>query len=389
MEEFPKQNIPFEDEDEGIDLIALIKNLWDGRRTIIIWTCIFIALGLIAALTMQRKYTVKTVMVPQMNSSGSSSLSSLASLAGFDLGSATSGSEISPLIYPQIVNSVPFRLELLYTPLHFEKVDRPVDMMTYSQEYAKLTLAYVIQEYIIGLPSLLIGLPSLLKEAIRGDKVIVLPDSTSEGPKPLIITKDEEGILEKIAESVSLVVDRKEGFLTLTVRGIEPIQTAELAMKAQQLLQDEVIRLQTEKAQSDLDYIQARYDEAKAEAELYQERLAVITDRSQSMTTTRDRIERDRIQSKYTIANSIYTEMAKQLEQSKMQVKKDTPVFTIIQPVQVPIKSSNSRSKTLILWTFVGAVIGCGIVLGKGWLPKLKAQFTEAEENKEAVTSNE
>ena len=379
MEEFPKQNIPFEDEDEGIDLIALIKNLWDGRRTIIIWTCIFIALGLIAALTMQRKYTVKTVMVPQMNSSGSSSLSSLASLAGFDLGSATSGSEISPLIYPQIVNSVPFRLELLYTPLHFEKVDRPVDMMTYSQEYAKLTLAYVIQKYIIGLPSLLKGLPSLLKEAIRGDKVIVLPDSTSEGPKPLIITKDEEGILEKIAESVSLVVDRKEGFLTLTVRGIEPIQTAELAMKAQQLLQDEVIRLQTEKAQSDLDYIQARYDEAKAEAELYQERLAVITDRSQSMTTTRDRIERDRIQSKYTIANSIYTEMAKQLEQSKMQVKKDTPVFTIIQPVQVPIKSSNSRVRTLILWTFLGGVIGCGIVLSKGWLPKLKAQFAEEE----------
>lgn len=379
MEEFPKQNIPFEDEDEGIDLIALIKNLWDGRRTIIIWTCIFIALGLIAALTMQRKYTVKTVMVPQMNSSGSSSLSSLASLAGFDLGSATSGSEISPLIYPQIVNSVPFRLELLYTPLHFEKVDRPVDMMTYSQEYAKLTLAYVIQKYIIGLPSLLKGLPSLLKEAIRGDKVIVLPDSTSEGPKPLIITKDEEGILEKIAESVSLVVDRKEGFLTLTVRGIEPIQTAELAMKAQQLLQDEVIRLQTEKAQSDLDYIQARYDEAKAEAELYQERLAVITDRSQSMTTTRDRIERDRIQSKYTIANSIYTEMAKQLEQSKMQVKKDTPVFTIIQPVQVPIKSSNSRVRTLILWTFLGGVIGCGIVLGKGWLPKLKAKFAEEE----------
>lgn len=380
MEEFPKQNIPFEDEDEGIDLIALIKNLWDGRRTIIIWTCIFIALGLIAALTMQRKYTVKTVMVPQMNSSGSSSLSSLASLAGFDLGSATSGSEISPLIYPQIVNSVPFRLELLYTPLHFEKVDRPIDMMTYSQEYAKLTLSEALKKYTIGLPFLVL-------KAIRGEKVIVLPDSTSEGPKPLIITKDEEEILEKIAESVSLVVDRKEGFLTLTVRGIEPIQTAELAMKAQQLLQDEVIRLQTEKAQSDLDYIQARYDEAKAEAELYQERLAVITDRSQSMTTTRDRIERDRIQSKYTIANSIYTEMAKQLEQSKMQVKKDTPVFTIIQPVQIPIKSSNSRVRTLILWTFLGGVIGCGIVLGKGWMPKFKVQFAEAEEEKKQTDS--
>ena len=372
MEENPNYNVPFEEEDEGIDFIALIKTLWDGRRTVIIWTCIFIALGLIAALTMQRKYTVTTVMVPQTSSKGGSSLSSLASLAGVDL-SSTSSAEISPLIYPKIVSSIPFRLELLYTPLHFNKVDTPVDMMTYSQEYAKPTLMGAVKKYTIGLPS-------LLMKAIRGKKEdTVPPDSTSEGPKPLVITNEEGEMLEKIGESVSLMVDKKEGFLTLTVKGIEPIQTAELAMKALQLLQDEVTRLQTEKAQSDLDYIQARYDEAKAEAEQYQERLAVITDRSQSMTTTRDRIERDRIQSKYTIANSIYTEMAKQLEQSKMQVKKDTPVFTIIQPVQVPIKSSNSRVRTLILWTFLGGVIGCGIVLSKGWLPKLKAKFAEEE----------
>jgi LPS O-antigen subunit length determinant protein (WzzB/FepE family) len=372
MEENPNYNVPFEEEDEGIDFIALIKTLWDGRRTVIIWTCIFIALGLIAALTMQRKYTVTTVMVPQTSSKGGSSLSSLASLAGVDL-SSTSSAEISPLIYPKIVSSIPFRLELLYTPLHFNKVDTPVDMMTYSQEYAKPALMEAVKKYTIGLPSLLL-------KAIRGEKEdTVLPDSALEGPKPLVITNEEGEMLEKIGESVSLMVDKKEGFLTLTVIGIEPIQTAELAMKALQLLQDEVTRLQTEKAQSELDYIQARYDEAKAEAEQYQERLAVITDRSQSMTTTRDRIERDRIQSKYTIANSIYTEMAKQLEQSKMQVKKDTPVFTIIQPVQVPIKSSNSRVRTLILWTFLGGVIGCGIVLSKGWMPKFKVQFAEEE----------
>ena len=44
MEENPNYNVPFEEEDEGIDFIALIKTLWDGRRTVIIWTCIFIAL---------------------------------------------------------------------------------------------------------------------------------------------------------------------------------------------------------------------------------------------------------------------------------------------------------------------------------------------------------
>ena len=63
-----------------------------------------------------------------------------------------------------------------------------------------------------------------------------------------------------------------------------------------------------------------------------------------------------------------------------MQVKKDTPVFTIIQPVKVPNKSSNSRAKTLVLWTFFGGFLGCGIVLGKQFMPKIKEMFASTPE---------
>ena len=70
-------------QDEGIDILALVKQLWAGRKTIIICTVVFMVLGFVAALTMKRTYTVSTIMVPQMNSGKSSSLSSLASLAGF------------------------------------------------------------------------------------------------------------------------------------------------------------------------------------------------------------------------------------------------------------------------------------------------------------------
>jgi LPS O-antigen subunit length determinant protein (WzzB/FepE family) len=58
-----------------------------------------------------------------------------------------------------------------------------------------------------------------------------------------------------------------------------------------------------------------------------------------------------------------------------MQVKRDTPVLTVIQPVTVPSKPSNSRAKTLIVWTFLGFVLGCGIVFVKGYWPKLKEQL--------------
>jgi uncharacterized protein involved in exopolysaccharide biosynthesis len=376
-------NMPL-NEEEGIDIMALVKQLWDGRKTVIIWTCAFIVLGLIAALTMKRTYDVSTVMVPQLNSKSNSSLSSLASLAGFDLGTANTGTELSPLIYPQIVSSVTFRKELMYTPLHYEKCDTAINMFDYAQsDYAKpsaiAAVFIAIKKYTIGLPGVILG-------AMRGEKEpIVLPEgegTADNAPKPVVVSEDEEKILKALAENVSLAVDKKEGYITLNVRGSEPIQTAELAMKAQQLLQEELTRFRIEKSESELEYIQARYNEIKAETESYQEQLARITDRSQSVTNTRDRIERDRIQTKYTISSSIYSELAKQLEQAKMQVKKDTPVFTVIQPITVPNQASNSRAKTLIIWTFLGGILGCGIVLAKGYLPKLMAQFKDGAEEK-------
>jgi Uncharacterized protein involved in exopolysaccharide biosynthesis len=372
------------DEGEGIDIMVLVKQLWDGRKTVIIWTCVFMALGLIAAFTMIRKYEVSTVMVPQLNSKQNASLSSLASLAGFDLSTVNTGSELSPLIYPQIVGSVTFMKELMYTPLHYAKCDTAICMFDYAQsDYAKPS---VVGAIFGGLIKYTIGLPRVILKAIRGEKEpIVLPEgegTADNTPKPVVISEDEEEILKELAENVSLAVDKKEGYITLNVIGSEPIQAAELAMKAQQLLQEELTRFRIEKSESELEYIQARYNEIKSETESYQEQLARITDRSQSVTNTRDRIERDRIQTKYSISSSIYSELAKQLEQAKMQVKKDTPVFTVIQPITVPNKPSNSRAKTLIIWTFFGVVLGCGVVLGKEYLPKLLAQFKDEEEEK-------
>ena len=371
MEENTNYGPQFEEE-EGIDIMALVKQLWDGRKTIIIWTCSFIVLGLIAALTMKRTYAVSTVMVPQINSKSNSSLSSLASLAGFDLGTATNATDLSPLIYPQIVSSVPYRKELMYTPVHYQDVDTAVCMYTYYTEIVKPTVFGTIKKYTIGLPGVILG-------ALRKEKPdIVLPGggSVDNTPKPLVLTKKEEKILKAIGENVSLAVDKKEGYITLNVKGSEPIQTAELAMKAQKLLQEEITRFRIEKSQSELEYIQARYDEIKRETESYQEQLARITDKTQNVTTTKDRIEHDRIQSKYNTANSIYSELSKQLEQAKLQVKRDTPVLTVIQPVTVPSKPSNSRSKTLIVWTFFGFILGCGWVLAKGYWPKVKEMLS-------------
>ncbi len=362
MDQNNQYNNPMVEEEEGLDIMALVRSLWDGRKTILIVTGIFIVLGLVAAITMKRTYTVSTTMVPQMSSSRSSSLASLASLAGMDLG-MTQTSELSPLVYPQIVSSVPYRVELMHAPLHFEKADTAVSLLTYAKDYMKPGVMATIKKYTIGLPFLLLSKLSKPKD-------VVLPgDWSAEGsnePRPYTVTKDEEKMLKYLATAVNLAVDKKEGYLTLTVNGMEPVQTADLAIK-----------------EDELKYIQERYNEVKKEAESYQASLAVLTDRSQSMTTSRARLERERLQTKYAVSSAVYSELAKQLETAKMKVKRDTPILTVVQPVTVPTKPSNSRAKTLIIWTFLGGILGCGIVLGKQYWPKVKEMFNSPEDKEE------
>ena len=66
------------------------------------------------------------------------------------------------------------------------------------------------------------------------------------------------------------------------------------------------------------------------------------------------------------MTSSVFQELAGQVEQAKIQVNKDTPIFTIIEPVSVPLERSKpKRSMMVIIWTFLGGVFSVGWVLVK------------------------
>ena len=62
---------------DEIDLIELIRHLWNGRKLIIKITAAFIALGLVIALTSPKQYKVEVRMLPEMKSSSSGGASAL------------------------------------------------------------------------------------------------------------------------------------------------------------------------------------------------------------------------------------------------------------------------------------------------------------------------
>ena len=73
-----------------------------------------------------------------------------------------------------------------------------------------------------------------------------------------------------------------------------------------------------------------------------------------------------RIESELSIAQTVVQQLASQVEQAKLQVNKDTPVFTTIKPVTVPYeKSAPKRSVIVTVFVFLGFIISSGYSLVK------------------------
>ena len=105
-------------EEDSIDIVALIKNIWSERKLIINVTISFFVIGCIVALLSPVKYTSQTTFVPQVSDDQTTSnnkIGSLASLTGINLNPTeiTSDSYLSPLLYTNIIDSEEFSLDLL------------------------------------------------------------------------------------------------------------------------------------------------------------------------------------------------------------------------------------------------------------------------------------
>ena len=357
--------------EDTIDIIALVKTVWNSRKVVIKTTLIFMAIGLLLAIFTPKQYTASTTIVPSIQgerTGGGGGLSSLAALAGVNLSDGLGGSEISPTLYPEITSSITFQKELLQTPLHFEGQKAPISYEDYYTNYHSPGLLSTLKKYTLGLPGLIIG---AFKTGSVSDTLSGVQD-----PNIVIVSLEEEQLIKQLEEQLSLVVNDKEGYISLSVNMPEALAAAELAQKAQVLLQEYVIGFKIQKSSEELSYISERYGEKEKEFRSIQQQLARYRDRNQNLSSAMSQTRLEALRSEYSLALNVYSELATQLEAQKLQVKKDTPVFTILKPVSVPIKKSTpNRPLILLIWTFLGMVISIAMVLGKPVFVKLKEDF--------------
>ena len=103
-------------DDDSIDLIELLSKIWKGKIFVVKRTIFFTLIGIIYSLSLKNIYTSSSVFYPHYQSnelSQNQGLRGLAGLAGIDLGSQEISEIIPPTLYPNIISSTEYKINIL------------------------------------------------------------------------------------------------------------------------------------------------------------------------------------------------------------------------------------------------------------------------------------
>ena len=354
----------YNNEDE-IDLIELLKKIYIEKRFIIKSSIITAVVGVLFALIQPNQYTSSTTFIPQLSTemkAGGSSLSGLASLAGINLGGVEGSSEFPPTLYPQVIESVPFRLKLLSSSVNINNETKILSDYILSEK--SFNLVGIIKKYTIGLPSLIVG-------------IFRTEDSAKKSLSEIYsISKDDKLLFEHLENNLTLSVNDKEGFITMSFTDENKNVAAQITSFAQSMLQEKIIEFKIKSSKELLDFTIEQYDQKKYAFEALQDERAIFVDNNINISSSLYQNKLNRIESELSIAQSVVQQLATQVEQAKLKVNKDTPVFTTIKPVSVPYeKSAPSRSIIVIVFLLLGLILSSGYILIKDPLIKILSEL--------------
>ena len=353
---------------QEIDLIELFQVLWKKRYFLLKCGGIAAVIGLIIAFSIPKEYETKAKLAPESSdlTKGMGGLGGLAAMAGINLKQGAGTDAISPDLYPDVVKSTPFLLELF-----------PIQVTTKDKKHTMSLYDYILDHqrkawwgYVVATPFKMVGwIMGIFSEK---------PEINNTEIDAYYLTPEQFGVIAKLQRLLVVKIDKKTSTLEVAVRMQDPLISADMACVVMEKLQQYMTDYRIHKVKQDMEYTKKVYGEAQEAYYKAQKAYAAFEDANKNIISASYRTEQERLKNEMTLTFNVYNSLAQKLEQDKLRVQEETPVYTIIEPPTVPLRAA-SPNKPLILVACVFLAIfgGCGYILIKDFFALKKEENTD------------
>ncbi|QJD78364.1 GNVR domain-containing protein [Spirosoma rhododendri] len=350
------ENYQRKDEDAiEVSVADIIGFFRDNRRRILVGALIGLFLGALYAFSKPNVYTAQVSVMPEIQAKGSGSLGglgSLAGLAGINIDNLSGQDAIRPDLYPNVLQSIPFALYLLKQPVSSAKLKKQLPLSAYMDETGKSWLG------------------TLFATDKADEQSVKLPVN----PQLIELTKEQNDNIKGVLATVTGTYDKKTGILTISATEPEAVIAATTAQNSLNYLTNYITTYRTEKSRRQVEFLRRQTAEAKSRYQAAEYALSNYRDSNRAIYLNTAKLEEQRLQADYLLTQSVYNELSKQLEQAKIKVQEETPVFKTLEPASVPLqKSGPKRTIIMIVSAVIGAVLVAGIQLVRAFLSRNSA----------------
>ena len=194
---------------------------------------------------------------------------------------------------------------------------------------------------------------------------------------PNNLPKKERDVVRFFAENIEVNVDKKSFKTTMSLQLQDPLVVAAVMDAITENLKGYMETYRTSKLRQDIENLEVICEQRKADYYLAQQAYARYIDANKNVILQSANAERERLQQEMNLAYQVYSQVATNLEGTRIQAEQAKPVFVIINPVTVPIqRTAPSKAKILVIFTFLaGCISAAWLLFGDEYWNKLKKQL--------------
>ncbi len=338
-----EENNIIPEEASSIDFKKIFQDLKKYKKLYAMVLAAAAVLAVIYTLSLPNYYKVTVKLSPELSSRrSSSSIASMASMFGINISGAAGNSTeaLFPTLYPDLMNSVAFHTTLFPIKVHRDSEDK---VMTYYD--------YLLKEQKAPWWSKAMGATTkAIGSLFSGGKKKSEPAAVD----PFRLTQKQAAIVKAMKQRIVCDVDKKTMVITIDVTDQDPLIAATMADSVQQRLQDFITDYRTKKARKDLAFSRKAFEKAQQRYEHARRRYASFSDSNQRLFLESLRSEQEKLSQELSIQSQVYTQASAQLQQAELDVQRETPAFTVLEPATVPVrKAGPARAKMCLVFLFL------------------------------------
>lgn len=358
---------------DEIDIMEYVAKLWKKRTMIIKWCCVGAIIGLVVGFSLPKTYKAGATLAPEAAGTSNSGIGGIAAMMGVSIDNNTDA--ISIEMFPDVAHSTPFIVGLFDLPVQFERKDSVINttLLDYMLKYQKKPWWSPIIKAPIKALSWCI---SLIKEKEPEETL-----SNSESRNLATLTKKERKVVKYFAENIMVTIDKKTGKTLIEMEMQDPLVVYTVVQAVLDHLTEYMSNYRTSKVRQDIENLTTIYTQRKADYYEAQQSYAKYVDANKNVILQSAQAEEERLQQEMNLAYQIYSQVATQLETSRIKEQETKPVFVVLEPVAVPnLKSGPSKAKMLIIFTFLAGCFAAGWALFKDDILQAIKEVTEDKE---------